>query len=274
MNHSNKNNDAKAIAQQPDNWTQLKQFTDARIALGRAGVSLPTHVQLQFSLDHALARDAVSIPLNTSVIMADIETQKLKVLHLHSKAPDRPTYLQRPDLGRKLNQHSVKCLQQQTMSLPDVAIVLVDGLSSVAVQSGGVRLVTALHQRCRSEGLSCSDILLVEQGRVAIGDEIGQLLEAKMVVLIVGERPGLSSPDSLGIYFTYGPAVGLTDVRRNCISNIRPAGLSTSDAVEKTIWLMKQAQKLKTSGVELKDHSAADESTVLAEYKNFLLPEE
>lgn len=267
---------ANTSPQKADKWAQLSQFTDARIALGRAGVSLPTSVQLQFNVDHAHARDAVKVPLDIVQVMDDLASLGLKSVHVTSQAQDRRVYLQRPDLGRQLSAGSIELLktQRQQQPMAEVIVVLVDGLSSLAVQNAGATLAANIQQQCEDDGFCCADIVVVEQGRVAIGDEIGQWLGAQMVVLIVGERPGLSSPDSLGIYFTYSPKKGLTDARRNCISNIRPAGLSIEQAAEKTLWLVQQAAKLKTSGVELKDNTAAEIDILSSKVpRNFLLPE-
>lgn len=266
------------MANVPDPWSALNRFTQARIGLGRAGVSLPTKVQLKFNADHALARDAVQIPLNTSELTAAFDVQGIAWQILHSRASDRREYLQRPDFGRRLDQSSCDKLNQFKAQHPspiDIALVLVDGLSSTAVQLHGVALATALLDEFKQASFTTSQVMLVEQGRVAIGDEIGELLGARTTVLIVGERPGLSSPDSLGIYFTYDPKIGSNDARRNCISNIRPAGLSIQSAVHKCVWLLKTAIKLQLSGVALKDNSDEASLEQTKESKsgsNFLLP--
>lgn len=282
----NKQTSKKTIQTQTDSWSSLKSLTDARIGLGRAGVSIPTGAQLQFNLDHALARDAVNIPLNMQQLQEELAPNS-STFKLHSRVTERREYLQRPDLGRRLDQDSVVILQdhslqqehalQQTYA-PDVALVLVDGLSSTGVQQQGSELCIAIKTACESLGLQVSPVCLVQQGRVAIGDEVGQLLGAKTTVLVVGERPGLSSPDSLGIYYTYAPKVGLNDASRNCISNIRPGGLSIANATDKILWLIQQSIKLKLSGVELKDTSQTEQHTkTLAgdsfeNNGNFLLP--
>lgn len=261
---------------QNDCWNDLRRFTQARIGLGRAGISLPTKHQLQFNIDHAAARDAVHIPLNCEAVEQELGRASLDYMRLHSKASHRSEYLQRPDLGRCLASSSVARLKQFTRQSPgyDVAIVLVDGLSSVAVQTQGSALCAELVSKLKGHGLSHSPICIVEQGRVAIGDEIGKLLQAKSVVLIVGERPGLSSPDSLGIYYTFSPKLGLTDANRNCISNIRPAGLNIVDAALKCSWLVMESRRLGLSGVALKDKSDESDIAALTEPSksdNFLL---
>ncbi|MBE1298513.1 MAG: ethanolamine ammonia-lyase subunit EutC [Alteromonadaceae bacterium] len=276
-NHNLSKNEVDIDEYQNDKWHELRRFTQARIGLGRAGVSLPTHHQLQFNLDHAAARDAVHIPLNCETIVQELANHSLPHVRLHSRAQHRSEYLQRPDLGRRLNRASVETLTQyqSTQSTSsDVAIVLADGLSSVAVQSQGSELSRKLIESLTNHSLRVSPICIVEQGRVAIGDEIGELLQAKSVVLIVGERPGLSSPDSLGIYYTYAPKLGLTDANRNCISNIRPAGLSIDDAVARCCWLILEANKLGYSGVNLKDksqESADNAAAINSPTGNFLL---
>jgi ethanolamine ammonia-lyase small subunit len=261
-------------------WRRLRRYTDARIGLGRAGVSLPTSELLAFQLAHAQAQDAVHFPLDIEALRRFLEETPAiaalgDALCLHSQAPDRATYLQRPDLGRSLSQASVASLQSLQQGLqepPDLALVIADGLSSRAVQQNAVpfieHFITDL--AAQSPELRMTPPLLVEQGRVAIGDEIGHLLGARQVVVLIGERPGLSSPDSLGIYLTYGPEPGLPDARRNCISNIRPAGLSFGQASQRLLYLTQEAVRLKLSGVALKDRSA-EVNIGTSHQKNFLL---
>jgi ethanolamine ammonia-lyase small subunit len=245
-------------------WAGLRQFTNARIALGRAGVSLPTRPQLDFQFAHAQARDAVHTPLDSQGIQARLTAKGYEVISLHTAVADRRVYLQRPDLGRRLNQDSRRRLQEvgntAAASQPpgyDVSLAIVDGLSARAIHENAVPLLDAAVPKMQEQGWRLAPIALVEQGRVAIGDEIGELLKAAMVVVLIGERPGLSSPDSLGIYFTYAPRVGLTDAHRNCISNIRPAGLSYQEAAHKLLYLMREAHKRKLSGFSLKDEAEA-----------------
>ncbi len=243
-------------------WERLRAFTDARIGLGRAGVSLPTKQLLAFQLAHAQAQDAVHCPLECEVL-ADELTQALGLstapLAVHSRAEDRAMYLQRPDYGRRLNEASREALQQAAESGQrfDLAVVIVDGLSALAVQQNSVPFLTALYDafgRDKNEW-QLAPLTLVEQGRVAIGDEVGALLNADAVLVMVGERPGLSSPDSLGLYMTWAPEVGLKDDRRNCISNVRPAGLAYEEAARRLLLLLTEARERKLSGVKLKDRS-------------------
>lgn len=239
-------------------WLQLRRLTPARIALGRTGTSLPTSAQLDFQLAHAQARDAVHLPFDHAGLSAQLQEEGRESLLLHSAAPDRNTYLQRPDLGRKLSDESAQTLRDYASAHPggvDLAIVVADGLSALAVHRHTLPFIKRLEDQMSADGWSLAPVLLVEQGRVAIGDEIGQLLGAKMLVMLIGERPGLSSPDSLGLYFTYAPKVGLTDAYRNCISNVRLEGLSYGMAAHRLLYLMREACRRQLSGVNLKDEA-------------------
>lgn len=236
-------------------WQHLRQLTPARIALGRAGVSLPTDAQLDFQFAHAQARDAVHLPLDCEALGGELEKHDLPHLHLRSAASDRQIYLQRPDLGRRLDDASAAMLDEQTGESCDLALVIADGLSALAVQRHAAPMALKIAEHCRAEGWSLGPITLVEQGRVAIADEIGQRLKARMVVILLGERPGLSSPDSLGLYFTWAPQVGRHDAQRNCISNIRPEGLSYNLAAHRLLYLMREASRRQLSGVQLKDEA-------------------
>ena len=221
-------------------WEWLNAFTDARIGLGRAGVSLPTSKLLAFQLAHAQAQDAVHCPLDVEALSSEL-TQALDLseapLRLHSHAQDRAMYLQRPDYGRRLNDETREHLQKAAASQQryDLAIVVVDGLSALAVQQNSAPFLGTLYQMLSSDAADwqLAPLTLVEQGRVAIGDEIGALLNADAVLVMIGERPGLSSPDSLGLYMTWAPEPGLKDDRRNCISNVRPAGLQVEEAARR-----------------------------------------
>lgn len=271
-------------------WEALRQFTEARIALGRAGVSLPTQAHLAFQLAHAQARDAVLVALDAPLLLqqlsAVLPVQSAAGLILHSAAVDRSTYLQRPDLGRQLDaasQQAVKNLrsaaQTQTESDArpyDIAFVLVDGLSAQAIAHNAVPFLAVLQKRLASENWSVAPLCIVQQGRVAIGDEVAQRLGAKSVVVLIGERPGLSSPDSMGLYLTWMPRVGLTDASRNCISNVRPAGLRYEEAAYKLHYLLSQAHQRQLTGVALKDETLADTDALLLTDRaprNFLLPD-
>jgi len=241
-----------------DPWSELRRLTPARIALGRAGPALPTREVLAFALDHARARDAVHLPFNADAVAAQIEAMGLPTRTVASAAADRATYLRRPDLGRRLAPGERDRLAASLPRGADIAIVVADGLSSAAVHAHAAPLIAALVPRLRQAGSSLAEIVLARQARVALGDEIGEALAAGIVVLLVGERPGLSSPDSLGAYITFAPRVGRTDAERNCVSNIRPAGLDYAAAAHRIAWLTGAALTLGASGVALKDDSGLD----------------
>jgi ethanolamine ammonia-lyase small subunit len=237
-----------------DPWLQLRRFTRARIALGRAGVSLPTGAALEFGLAHAQARDAVHLPLACGEMAAGLAAAGLANVTVHSAAADRSTYLRRPDLGRRLDDASRERLHGLTgPDRPDLVFVVADGLSSCAVASHAVPLLLAVIPHL--PGWRLASVVIAEQGRVALGDEVGEILGAGQVVVLIGERPGLSSPDSLGIYLTHAPRVGRTDAERNCISNVRPEGLGYDEAARRLAYLLMMARQLGFSGVNLKDES-------------------
>ncbi|MBP5981514.1 MAG: ethanolamine ammonia-lyase subunit EutC [Halomonas sp.] len=243
-------------------WERLRAFTDARIGLGRAGISLPTSKLLEFQLAHAQAQDAVHCALEVDTLARELQEALVlehEPLRLHSQAEDRPMYLQRPDFGRRLNDESRERLQDAggSQSRVNLAVVVVDGLSALAVQQNSQAFLKALYRKLEQDTAEwqLAPLTIVEQGRVAIGDEIGALLNADAVLVMIGERPGLSSPDSLGLYMTWAPEPGLKDDRRNCISNVRPAGLNMEEAARRLLLLLKEARELKTSGVKLKDRS-------------------
>ena len=238
-----------------DPWQQLKAFTRARIAIGRVGGSLPTKEVLDFGLSHAMARDAVHLPLDINTLEVDIQAQGFSTLRANSMATDRATYLLRPDWGRRLSEQSLMTLTQLKAAKPiDFLIVIGDGLSSLAVSRHVAPLLAEMKNYLPSDWHT-GPIVIASQARVAIGDEIGQAMHAKMVVMLIGERPGLSSPDSLGIYLTYKPQLGLSDANRNCISNVRPEGLPYAAAAKKLVWLAVEAMRIKVTGVALKDES-------------------
>ncbi|MES2757726.1 MAG: ethanolamine ammonia-lyase subunit EutC [Pseudomonadota bacterium] len=246
-------------------WDQLRRFTAARIALGRAGVSLPTAPQLAFQLAHAQARDAVHLELDDAALAQQLTTALgLQCVRVRSAAPDRATYLRRPDLGRRLDPASRPALSQGTC---DIGFVIADGLSALAIEQHALPFL-----RCWLEAacISVAPLVIVKQGRVAVGDEIAQLLGVELVVVMIGERPGLSSPDSMGLYLTWQPRVGMTDERRNCISNVRPAGLDYEGAARKLHYLVAEARRRGVSGIALKDDSD-DAVPALDVQANFLL---
>jgi len=240
-----------------DPWTHLAAATPARIALGRAGAGQPTAAVLAFSLDHALARDAVHTALDVEALAARLAGLGLDSLPVSSAAADRAAYLRRPDLGRRLSPAGRARLAEAAAgragNAPDVAVVVADGLSATAVDANAVPFLAAFLPIAAAAGWRLAPVVVASQARVALGDEVGEILAARATVLLVGERPGLSSPDSLGLYLTYAPRRGLTDADRNCISNVRPAGLSPAVAAGKLAQLLAGAFALGLSGVRLKD---------------------
>ena len=233
-----------------DPWSRLRRFTPARIALGRAGSSLPTAAWLALAADHADARDAVYAELDMPAFAAALAPLGLAVLSLRTAAPDRTTYLQRPDLGRQLDGGSAAAVRGASGSF-DVALIVGDGLSATAIARNGAEVLAELVPRLG--GLSVAPLCVVTQARVGVMDEIGQELGARAAVILIGERPGLAVPDSVGAYLTFGPAVGNTDAARNCVSNIRPAGLPARAAAETIAWLLRESLVRRLSGVALKD---------------------
>jgi len=257
-------NDADDHAPAPqDPWAELKHFTAARIGIGRAGAAIPTRELLAFQLAHAQARDAVHAPLDTKALADGLCISNLPVLTLGSEVTDRSEYLRRPDLGRRLDEESRATLQNSAAAGGcDLALVITGGLSASAVATNALPLLKAFLPSALAAGLRLGPLCIVGQGRVAIGDEIGFLLHARAVAVLIGERPGLTSTDSLGIYLTYEPQPGLTDERRNCISNVRPAGFPPEAAALKLLYLATESLRLKLSGVELKDEMPEPPSAI------------
>jgi ethanolamine ammonia-lyase small subunit len=267
-----------------DAWSKLSNHTDARIALGRAGAALPTSELLAFGVAHAQARDAVHTRLDTALLAQQLAESGHQSIVVKSRASSRQQYLQRPDLGRRLSVESAERLRElliqrgsfvtaddsarannysplrfidaeksrvnfsgATDSQTDIAIVIGDGLSAIAAQKHALPLLNALLPMLSEShiGSDAIKIVIAEQCRVALGDEVGELLGAKLVLILLGERPGLSSPDSLGAYLTYRPKLGRTDAERNCVSNIRPAGLFVTDAAVKLEWLIRTSLRMR-----------------------------
>ncbi len=223
--------------------SMLRRFTAARVALGRAGNGLPTQAHLAFQAAHAAARDAVHAPLDTAALQAAFSAIGIDSVVTHSLAPDRRTYLLRPDLGRRLRDADRDALPS---GLGEVVFVVCDGLSAVAVQRHAAPLIAAMAR-------SAAPVVIAEQGRVALGDDIGAAMGAAAVAVLIGERPGLTAADSMGVYLTWHPAIGRTDAERNCISNIRPEGLPIAAAAAKLTWLIAAMQRMRLTGVALKD---------------------
>jgi ethanolamine ammonia-lyase small subunit len=231
----------------PDPWSVLRRHTAARIGLGRAGDSVPTPRLLEFELAHARARDAVHAAVDFDAVRAELGA--LDTIAVRSAAPDRATYLQRPDLGRRLDPDSARLLERDDF---DAAFVVADGLSARAVHDHAAATLQEVLKRL--DGWRIAPVVLATQSRVALGDEIGERLGARLVAVLIGERPGLSAADSLGIYLTAHPRVGRRDSERNCISNIHPPdGLGYRSAAQKLVLLMNEARRLGITGVALKD---------------------
>jgi ethanolamine ammonia-lyase small subunit len=235
-------------------WTRLAELTPARIALGRSGASLPTREVLRFGLAHAQARDAVHEPFRPDAVAADLVALSLDTVMAESAARSRADYLRRPDLGRGLSPESREALTARQAPC-DLAIIIADGLSSTAVHRNAAPFIAALLPHLARQGRSLAPVVVASQARVALGDEAAHALGARMALVLIGERPGLSSPDSLGAYLTFAPGPGLTDAARNCISNIRPGGLSFPEAAAKLAWLIDQGFRRSLTGVDLKDES-------------------
>lgn len=234
-------------------WQALKALTDARIAQGRSGTSLPTRALLQFQQAHAVARDAVHMPADFSALEKTLHELGETVLHVRSRARDRSEYLRRPDLGRKLDAASRADLSAQPQGF-DVVLVVADGLSAEGI-TNAQPVLQGLIPELRSRGLSLAPVVLAQQARVALGDDIALALGSKLVLVLIGERPGLSSPDSLGAYLTYSPQPLTRDSARNCVSNIRPAGLDARTATWRILHLLTEALRRELSGINLKDES-------------------
>lgn len=242
-----------------DPWHTLRRYTQARIAQGRAGAGLPTRALLEFQLAHAAARDAVLMPWEPEALAFDLSHLGFKALVLQSAAVSREHYLQRPDLGRTLREEDRDLLIRTAPEHSDVALILSNGLSTTAVTRHGLGLLQAVAAALADHALSFGPICLVPNGRVSLSDDIGVLLRARLAIILLGERPGLSAADSLGAYLTHAPRPGRTDADRNCLSNIRPpAGLGYQAAAEKLAYLASEALRRGYSGVSLKDESTSN----------------
>ena len=241
----------------PDPWADLRRHTPARIGLGRSGVALPTAEVLRLAAAHAQARDAVHVALDAHALEAQLRNDGWRCVTVASRCANRNEYLRRPDLGRRLALDDATRLQGLARDAVDVALVLGDGLSAVAVQTHALPLLTCL-RTVIDKTLTLAPLVIAIQARVALADEIGALLNARASLILLGERPGLSSPDSLGAYLTHAPAIGRVDAERNCVSNIRPEGLAPERAAPRIAWLLREALRRRVSGIELKDDSATE----------------
>jgi ethanolamine ammonia-lyase small subunit len=263
------------VKHRSDMAESLQQYTSARVSLGQAGPAIPTREQLRFQLDHALARDAVHAQLDVTAMLQGLEQRKMECLALRSAVAsepggDRQLYLRRPDLGRTLHPDSRETLLQSAAGAvkdPDAVFVIADGLSALAVERHALPLLDAFLDITKrfppAEQWSIGPVCVVSQGRVAIADEIGELLHARLSIMLIGERPGLSAPDSLGVYITWNPRPGRTDAERNCISNIRHEGLSYADAAQRIAFYMNEAKLLQATGVALKENCSPSAKTLI-----------
>ena len=238
-----------------DPWSVLQSRTPARIGLGRCGISLPTREVLAFGLAHAQARDAVHASFDSTALAATLSALGLMTIEVDSEATERSHYLRRPDLGRRLSEASRARVSGLKSKRCDLALVVGDGLSASAVAAHAPALIAAFLPLAAKLGLKLGPVAIATGARVALGDEIGVLLKARAIAVLIGERPGLSSADSLGVYLTYDPRPGRNDAERNCISNIRPEGLSIAVAAFKLAWLIDASLARGLSGVALKDDS-------------------
>ncbi|QQO12946.1 ethanolamine ammonia-lyase subunit EutC [Bradyrhizobium diazoefficiens] len=234
----------------------LRSLTPARVALGRSGASVPTKPLLDFTLAHARARDAVHAAFDAPLLAADLRALGLVVTEARSRAVDRRDYLRRPDLGRQLEAGSAELLAQSATEHCQLALVIGDGLSAAAVHAHAAALVACLLPLLAEGDVAIGRVVVASGARVALGDEVGAILGARMVVTLIGERPGLSAPDSLGAYLTFAPKPGRSDAERNCVSNIHKAGLSYGEAAFKIAWLVREGLAREVTGVALKDESA------------------
>ncbi|MCC5811755.1 MAG: ethanolamine ammonia-lyase subunit EutC [Ectothiorhodospiraceae bacterium] len=237
----------------PAPYRRLRELTRARVAQDTTGSSLATNELLAFQHDWAKARDAVHYAVDFPALASDMRDAGFDTVHLHSTAGDRPEYLRRPDLGRRLSEASLEALPPYRDSRPDICLVVADGLSGIAVVRHAATLLQAFRERAREQQWTLSPVILAEQGRVALGDPIGEALGARLTAMIIGERPGMTAADSLGIYLTYAPRPGRTDAERNCISNVRPDGQPLEAAAGTMAYLIGRALSLQLTGVALKD---------------------
>jgi ethanolamine ammonia-lyase small subunit len=238
----------------PSPWRDWRQATPARLALGRAGAGMPTDEVLRFGWAHAMARDAIHAALDTQALEDALRAQGWDTMRVRSRVEDLATYLRRPDLGRQLHPDDALRLRSLAGPAKDVCIAIGDGLSSLGIERHAVPLLTALRALWPA-GLSLTPVVIASQARVALADEIAEDLGARLSVILIGERPGLSSPDSLGIYITHTPRRGCRDAERNCISNVRPEGLGYEAAAFKLGWLVRESLRRGLTGIGLKDES-------------------
>jgi ethanolamine ammonia-lyase small subunit len=235
-------------------WDEWRASTPARIALGRVGAGMPTEEVLGFGSAHAMARDAVHAALDVQALETQLRRQKWDVMHVRSQAANRSIYLRRPDLGRLLDPADATRLRDMARPPCDLSLVIGDGLSALAASRHAVPFLAALRPLL-VPGLRLAPIAIAQQARVALADQVADLMGARLGIILIGERPGLSSPDSLGIYLTHAPFEGRADADRNCISNVRPEGLNYGSAAFKLAWLIRESLARGVTGIDLKDDS-------------------
>jgi ethanolamine ammonia-lyase small subunit len=240
--------------------TDLRDFTPARVGLGRAGASMTTEAWLDFALAHARARDAVHAAFDVPSLVSGLDDLGFDAIEVSSRASKRGDYLKRPDLGRMLDDDSRRRLASHRNDLSQLAIVIGDGLSPAAVRAHAVQLVRSLVPQLGADGIEIGHAVVASGARVALGDEIGAILGVTMILVLIGERPGLSASDSLGAYLTFAPRPGRTDAERNCVSNIHGAGLSYDEAASRISWLIREGLFRQITGVALKDESGGQTS--------------
>ncbi|WGS25223.1 ethanolamine ammonia-lyase subunit EutC [Bradyrhizobium sp. ISRA464] len=250
----------KAPAPSSHSLADLRELTPARVGLGRSGASLSTDALLSFMLDHARARDAVHAAFDVAGIAASLAGLGFAPVEVSSQAHSRRDYLRRPDLGRRLDPAALRTPEGRGIAACPCAIVIGDGLSPTAVNVHAVELLRHLVPRLAADKIEVGAVVIASGARVALGDEIGAVIGARMLVMLIGERPGLSAPDSLGAYLTFGPRIGLTDAERNCVSNIHGAGLSYPEAAFRISWLVREGSARQITGVALKDESGGGSS--------------
>lgn len=247
----------KSEVSPPPSLQRLRELTPARVALGLSGASLPTKALLEFTLDHARARDAVHAAFDTRGLMQGLADLGLEASSVSSQAPERKSYLARPDLGRMLDADSRHKLASRGGGPCALAVIVGDGLSPAAVNAHAIALLRRLMPSLAADTIDVGHAVVATGARVALGDEIGAILGARMTIMLIGERPGLSAADSLGIYLTFAPRVGMTDEKRNCVSNVHGAGLGYDEAAKKIGWLIREGLSRELTGVALKDESGA-----------------
>jgi ethanolamine ammonia-lyase small subunit len=231
-------------------WRDLRRFTGARVGIGRVGNAVPTNAHLDFQEAHARARDAVWSALDIARLMQDLTPLGAEVHHTRSQAEDRRQFLLRPDLGRRL---SVQGREALPIAEGSIVCVVADGLCATGVQQHAPAVLAVLLPALAKAGFVPGPVVVAEQARVALGDDIAEHMQAAAVIMLIGERPGLSATDSMGLYITWAAKRGSNDAMRNCISNIRPGGLTADFAAAKALWLLVEARKLGATGVALKD---------------------